>query len=399
MKHACDEFQKDYWNHDLLKTATCPSYILDRALLEENLKRLKHVQDKSGAKIILALKGFAWSDTFDLVRRYLPGCTASSLYEAELAHHHFKGEVHVCSPAYRPQDFSDLVKISHHITFNSLAEWHRYKDQIEKSSVKAALRINPEHSEVTTALYDPCAKGSRLGITVDQLNKDLLKGISGLHFHTLCELGSDALERTLAVVEKKFSHLFSEIQWINFGGGHHITRADYDVEKLITLIKSFKSKTGLQVYLEPGEAIGLNTGILLSSVLDLVQNGNTKNAILDVSATNHMPDVLEMPYRPRLFKLGNKNLAQATGQHLYRLTGPTCLAGDVIGDYAFEDELQVGDRLIFLDMAHYTIVKTTFFNGVHHPALAESDLQKNQLRLLKEFSYQDYESRVGSLKS
>lgn len=326
-----------------------------------------------------------------LVMNYLPGVSASSVNEARLGREEFGGEVHVYAPAFGTESFALILKYANHIVFNSPSQWNTFKDRIPQN-IKAGLRINPEHSEVETALYDPCAPYSRLGTTLKNFleNIDSFEGISGLHFHNLCELNSDALERTLNIVEEKFSFFFDRISWINFGGGHHITRSDYDVEHLIRIIRNFKQKYQLEVYLEPGEAIALNTGVLVSRVMDVFNNG-MDIAILDTSATAHMPDVLEMPYRPFIKDAGQP------GEHpyTYRLGGQTCLAGDVIGDYSFGQPLKPGDLIIFGDMAHYTMVKNTTFNGVDLPTIYLYNSESGNLQEIRRFGYEDFRNRLG----
>lgn len=372
--------------------APSPCYVIDMGKLRENLEILNRVQQEADCKIILALKGFATFSTFPLIRRYLSGTTASSVNEALLGHHEFGKEVHVYAPAYTPSEIEALLPIAHHISFNSFNQYHTYKQTIEQSGkdIRCGLRINPEYSEVEVEIYNPCASGSRLGIRASDFEGQDLAGISGLHFHTLCEQNADTLVRTLEVVEKQFSWLFPKLEWINFGGGHHITRKDYGVDLLIKTIREFRRKYGLAVYLEPGEAIALNTGILIAEVLDLVHN-EMDIAILDTSATAHMPDVLEMPYRPQITGAGEPGQKA----HTYRLGGLTCLAGDVIGDYSFDTPLQAGDRLIFEDMAHYTMVKNTCFNGISLPAIALWHPEQKELRIIKKFSYEDYRNRLS----
>lgn len=375
------------------RTLETPCYVVDEGRLESNLKRLDEVQSRTGCKILLALKGFAMFSTFPLIRRYLRGAAASSLSEARLAAEEFQREVHVYAPAYRADEFPELIRCAHHIVFNSFAQWRAYKPVIERSGkpVRCGLRINPEHSEVKVALYDPCAKGSRLGVTLDQFQGQDLTGLSGLHFHTLCELNSDALERTLEAVEAKFGSYLAAMQWVNFGGGHHITRADYDVDRLCRVIQGFRQRyPHLDVYLEPGEAIALNTGVLVASVLDIVHNA-LDIAILDTSAAAHMPDVLEMPYRPNIVGGGQPG----EFAHTYRLGGLTCLAGDVIGDYSFPEPLVTGSKLVFLDMAHYTMVKNNTFNGVGLPSIALYQPATGQVRVVRKFGYEDYRTRLS----
>ena len=374
-----------------LSAVETPCFVVDTALLERNLAVLGRVQRESGAKILLALKGFALPAVAELVRRALPGVTASSLHEARLGREEFGGEVHLCAPAYKPSEFPELLRYVDHVTFNSFAQWSRFREAAASSprKVSCGLRINPEHSEVKVALYDPCAANSRLGVTRRSFEGKDLDGLEGLHFHSLCELGADALERTLSAVEEKFGPALRKMKWVNFGGGHHITRPDYDVAALVRIISGFRRRApGVQVYLEPGEAVALNTGVLVASVLDIVHNG-MDIAILDTSATNHMPDVLEMPYRPQIVGAGR----EGEHPHLYRLAGMTCLAGDVIGDYAFPKPLAVGDRLTFLDMAHYSIVKTTTFNGVGLPNIALYDPAAG-VRVVRRSRYEDYKSRL-----
>ncbi|MBI4348602.1 MAG: carboxynorspermidine decarboxylase [Elusimicrobia bacterium] len=375
---------------EIARSVKPPCFVVHEGLLDRNLAVLGRVQAESGAKILLALKGFALPAVFPRLRRTLPGTTASSLHEARLAVETFGGEVHLCAPAYRPDEFPELLRYADHVTFNSLSQWERWRGAVASSGrkVSCGLRVNPEHREVEVALYDPCAPRSRLGITASNLKGASLDGIEGLHFHSLCELGSDALERTLRAVEAKFAWALEAVKWVNFGGGHHITRPGYDVSRLIRLVSAFQRHWGVSVYLEPGEAVALHTGALVASVLDIVHNG-IDIAILDTSATNHMPDVLEMPYRPQIVGAGKKG----EFPHLYRLGGMTCLAGDVIGDYSFPKRLSVGDRLVFLDMAHYSIVKTTTFNGVTLPDIAVYDPAKG-VTVVRHARYDDYKSRL-----
>jgi carboxynorspermidine decarboxylase len=379
-------------NEQLAELRT-PCFVVNENRIEENLKTLKYVQKEAGCKILLAFKGFAMWSLGSLISRYLPGIAASSVNEAMLGREEFGGEVHVYSPAYAENDMNILIRLADHIIFNSPGQWLKYKELVKMNShISAGIRINPEHREVKTEIYDPCAPYSRLGTTHENFTKDLdsLKGISGLHFHNLCELNSDALERTLKIVEGSFGFYFDKIQWINFGGGHHITRNDYDIEKLIQIIKDFKSRHNLDVYLEPGEAIALNSGILVSKVLDVMKN--EKNlAILDTSATSHMPDVLEMPYRPEIYNADKPNVKP----YNYRLGGISCLAGDIIGDYSFDKPLKPGDNIIFGDMAHYSMVKTTTFNGINLPSIYLYNSDKNELKPIKHFGYEDYKGRLS----
>lgn len=372
--------------------APSPSYVIDLGLLKKNLLILDHVQQAADCKIILALKGFATFSTFPLIKQFLKGTTASSVNEALLGKEEFGGEIHVYAPAYSETDIQKILPIAHHLSFNSLSQFHRYRSVIQsnKESIACGLRINPEYSELKVAIYDPCSPHSRLGVRAEELVNADLNGITGFHFHTLCEQNSDALAHTLKVVEEKFSKWFGQLSWINFGGGHHITRPGYDVDLLINTIRAFKSRYDMEVYLEPGEAIALNTGYLVSTVLDIVHNG-MDIAILDTSATAHMPDVLEMPYRPTIMGAGQPN----EKNHSYRLGGLTCLAGDVIGDYSFDHPLSIGDRLIFGDMAHYTMVKNNSFNGVSLPSIVLWNPEIKQMKIVKQFEYEDYRNRLS----
>ncbi|MBF0252398.1 MAG: carboxynorspermidine decarboxylase [Candidatus Omnitrophica bacterium] len=369
-----------------------PCYVVDLGLLEKNLKVLDSVQERAGCSIILALKGFSMFSTFPLIKKYLKGSTASSLNEATLAYEEFGGEVHVCAPAYRDDEFDELIRMSDHIVFNSKAQWEHFKSKVLNSNKKinCGLRINPEHSEVKVAIYDPCSKTSRLGIKIDDIKDIDLEGINGLHFHTLCELNSDSLQRTLKVVEEKFGYLIHKMEWVNFGGGHHITREDYDIDLLCDIINKFKAKYGVKVYLEPGEAIALNTGYFVSRVLDIIPN-EPYIAILDSSCACHMPDVLEMPYRPEIADASMPGEKKYT----YKLGGMSCLAGDVIGEYSFDEPLTVGDKLIFKDMAHYTMVKNNTFNGVNLPDIGIYDPEKDKYTVVKKFGYEDYKNRLS----
>ncbi|MGM0482097.1 MAG: carboxynorspermidine decarboxylase [Pseudomonadota bacterium] len=366
-----------------------PCYVLDEALLRNNLELMERVQRESGADIILALKGFAMWSAFPIVREYLKGCTASSVWEAKLAAEEFGREVHAYSPAYKAQDIDDLLPLVNHISFNSLTQWHRYQQQTKAAGVSMGLRINPEHQEAETELYDPSAPGSRLGIRASDLEGVDLTDIDGLHVHNLCECDSFALERTLAAVEKRFAPYLKRMKWLNLGGGHLMTSEGYDVEHLIRQLRDFAERYQLKIILEPGSAVAWRTGPLICEVVDIVVNeGNI--AILDISATGHMPDVLEMPYRPTITGAGLPN----EKEFLYRLGGNSCLAGDVIGSYSFAQPLAVGDRLIFEDMMHYTMVKTTFFNGVQHPAIGI--LRKDgQFDCVRQFDYQDFRRRLS----
>ncbi len=380
---------------DLARLDT-PAFVVDLGLLQANLEKLARVQEASGAKILLALKGFAMHATFPLVRRYLQGCCASGLHEALLAREEFGREVHVYAPAFKESEMTQLLPIADHISFNSPAQWRRFRPQLDAARAAGlhvpspGLRVNPEHSEVEVSLYDPCSPGCRLGTRAAALVNEDLEGLEGLHFHALCEQDADVLERTLAAVEARFPRLLQQVRWVNMGGGHHITRNDYDVERLVRLIRDFRERWGKEVYLEPGEAVALNTGYLVATVLDLVPT-DVPTAILDTSASAHMPDTLEMPYRPHILGSGR------TGEfaHAYRLGGLTCLAGDVIGEYSFPEPLRPGQRLVFTDMAHYTMVKTTTFNGVPHPDIDLYDPASGELRVVRRFGYADFKNRLS----
>ncbi|MBB3191752.1 carboxynorspermidine decarboxylase [Halomonas cerina] len=370
-----------------------PAYVVDDARLRANLERLREVQAASGARILLALKGFAMWDTFPMIRHYLVGTTASGQDEARLGAETFGGEVHVYSPAFGDAEMSEVLRHADHLSFNSPAQWRRFRDRVARAprAISCGLRVNPEYSEGKVAIYDPCAPGSRLGTRAADLTPADLEGLEGLHFHTLCEQNSDALEHTLEAFEAKFGQHLPGMAWVNFGGGHHITRDDYDVERLVRVIRDFRARhPHLTVYLEPGEAIALNTGYLVCSVLDIVENEGTI-AILDTSATAHMPDVLEMPYRPEILGAGEPG----EKAHTYRLGGQTCLAGDIVGEYSFDAPLKVGDRLVFTDMAHYTMVKTTTFNGIRLPSICRIDEANREVRTVKTFGYMDYMQRLS----
>jgi carboxynorspermidine decarboxylase len=375
---------------DFSKVPT-PCYIIDERLLTKNLQLLDYVQQQSGGKILLALKGFSMHSMFPLVGKYLQGITASSLHEARLGSEKMGKEVHAYSPAYIDAEFDEMMEYTDHLVFNSFTQWERFKDKVAgaKKHISCGIRVNPEYSEITTPLYNPCYKHSRLGVTLANFDRSKLDGIEGLHFHTMCEQNSDTLERTIAAFEEKFGDVLQGMKWLNLGGGHHITRPDYDVEKLIGIIRYLKDKYAVEVYLEPGEAIALNTGYLVASVLDILDNG-MNIAILDTSATCHMPDVLEMPYRPNIIDAGEPN----EYAHTYRLGGLTCLAGDVIGDYSFKQPLVPGDKLVFCDMAHYTMVKNHMFNGVNLPSIASYN-DEDGVKVIRRFGYEDYSNRLS----
>ena len=378
---------------DTLKT---PAYICEENLLEHNLKILDYVQKQSGAKIILALKGFAMWSTFPLVSKYLKGCTASGLHEARLANEEFKvhnkdAELHTYSPAFSEDDIKEVALISDHIVFNTPSQLFKYAKLVQEINprISISLRVNPEVSSSPKDIYNPCGIYSRLGTTLANFDEDVLTYVDGLNFHALCEQNVDALEEVLIAFEKNFSKYFKNLKYLNFGGGHHITKKDYDVEKLIKIIKEFKEKYDLEIYLEPGEAVGWETGYLVSSVLDVFKNGMNV-AILDTSAEAHMPDTLAMPYRADVRGSGEAG----EKKHTYRLGGNTCLAGDIMGDYSFDEPLEVGSKIIFEDQIHYTFVKNTTFNGIKLPSLAI--LRKNgELDIVKEFGYKDYRDRLS----
>ena len=364
--------------------------MLEEASLKRNLALLDRVQKESGAKIILALKGFAFWSAFPWIREVLHGATASSLNEARLAREEMRKEVHVYSVAFTDREFPEVLKLSDHVVFNSFSQWRRFKSQgLAAKKVSFGIRVNPGHSEVKTPLYDPCYPGSRLGVIREEFRPDQLDGIEGLHFHAHCGNNSDTLERVVKSFETLYGEFIPRMKWINFGGGHHITKEGYDVERLIRVVREFKARHKVEVYIEPGEAVGWRTGPLVSSVVDIVRNG-MDIAILDTSATAHMPDTLEMPYRPEIRGADEAGILP----HTYRLGGLTCLAGDVIGDYSFERPLEIGDKLVFEDMIHYTIVKNSTFNGVPLPSLCIWTAD-GKLKVVREFGYESYKLRNG----
>lgn len=376
-----------------LNRVPSPCFVIDKAALRENMLIFDRVAKSTGSKILLALKGFAMFSVFDVLRPSLTGVCASSPHEARLGREEMGKEVHAFAAAYSHKDMDEFLKWSDHIIFNSFSQWQRFASWIKDSPkpLSCGIRINPEHSEGKVPLYDPCAKGSRLGVTRKNFEPDLLDGIEGLHFHTLCEQNADALERTLVKVEENFGEFLPQMKWVNFGGGHHITRGDYDIELLCHLITRFKSRYNLeQIYLEPGEAVALNTGYLVTTVLDIVDN-DMPTVILDTSAAAHMPDVLEMPYRPEIIGAGQPQ----EKAHTYRLGGLSCLAGDVIGEYSFDEILTPGDKLVFMDMAHYSMVKTNTFNGLKLPSIAWYDPYIDGLCVVRSFKYNDYKNRLS----
>ena len=367
-----------------------PAYVIDEAKLVNNLEILKSVQDRTGCKVLLAQKAFSMYATYPLISQYLAGTTASGLYEAKLGREEFGGEVHVFAPAFKDADLEEILEIADHIVFNSERQLRKHVEKCRAAGVSVGLRINPECStQGDHALYDPCAVGSRFGVRLDQFSEDLLDLVDGLHFHTLCEQNSDDLKTTLEVVEAKFGPYLHRIKWLNMGGGHHVTREDYDLDLLISSIQQIQEKYGLEVYIEPGEAIALNAGYLVTEVLDIVENG-IETLVLDASATCHMPDVLEMPYRPPLrhgFEAGEK-------AYSYRLSSNTCLTGDIIGDYSFEKPVEIGDKLYFEDMAIYSFVKNNTFNGIGLPSLVLMD-KAGDCRIVKSFGYEDFKGRLS----
>lgn len=370
-----------------------PCYVLEERLLRRNMEILDRVQQETGATILVALKGFAMFSAFPLIKEYLKTCTASSLNEARLCYEEYGEEAHLCAPAYLEEEFDELMTYSSHITFNSLNQWERFKDKVtsSKKDISCAIRINPEYSEVKIDLYNPCIPGSRLGITADKLGDTLPEGIEGLHFHTLCEDSAETLENTLKHVEQKFGHLLKQAKWLNMGGGHHITRKDYNVDLLIKLINNIQDKYNIEVILEPGEAIGWQTGYLVSSVQDILDSKGVQVAILDVSFSAHMPDCLEMPYKPKILCASSE---PEDGKPTYRMGGMTCLAGDFMSDYSFDAELKIGDKIIFDDMIHYTMVKTTTFNGVGLPSIGIWT-EEDDFKLVRKFGYEDYRDRLS----
>lgn len=377
-------------NFDISALPT-PCYAVDEALLRKNLEILRSVQDRTGCKILLAQKAFSMYSVYPIISEYLAGTTASGLFEARLGREEMPDrEVHVYSPAYKKAEFEKIVTIADHIVFNSFAQYEKFYPDVRKSGrdIEVGIRMNPEYSEIETDIYNPCFKNSRLGTVLAEFPDKLPEGVSGLHFHTMCEQGADVLERTVAAAEEKFGRYFHGLKWLNFGGGHHITKPGYDIEKLVQIIDRTQKKYGVQVYLEPGEAVALNAGFLVTEVLDTLKNG-MELAIVDTSAACHMPDVLEMPYRPEIIGAGQPDEKPYT----YRLGGPTCLAGDIIGDYSFDKSLEIGDRLVFCDMAIYSMVKNNTFNGMPLPSIILCR-QDGVLETVKSFGYEDFKQRL-----
>lgn len=369
-----------------------PCYVMEEELLRRNLALIKSVKEQAGVNIILAFKAFAMWKAFPIIREYIPYSTASSIYEAQLVYEEMGSLAHTYSPAYTEESFPTILQYSSHVTFNSLSQFERFYPQVvaEGNKVSCGLRINPEYSEVGTDLYNPCAPGSRMGIISDLLGDTLPDGVEGFHFHTLCESTSYNLERTLQEVEKRFGRFLLQLKWLNMGGGHLMTRKDYDIPHLVSLLKSFQVKyPNLEIIMEPGSAFAWQTGFLLTTVVDIVENHGIQTAIIDASFTCHMPDCLEMPYKPVI-----RHATEAVaGKPTYRIGGNSCLSGDFMGDWSFDKPLQVGDKLIFEDMIHYTIVKTNMFNGIPHPSLALWS-REDELVIYRRFGYEDYKNRM-----
>lgn len=376
-----------------IQTIPSPCYVIEESLLRRNLTLIKDVKERAGIEIIMALKAFAMWKVFPIVREYIPYATASSVYEARLVYEELGTPAHTYSPAYTEADFPHLLKCSSHITFNSLSQFERFYPMVvaDGRRVSCGLRINPEYSNVATDLYNPCAPGSRMGITSDKLPDRLPEGIEGLHFHTLCESSAQDLANTLQAVEQRFGRWLSQVRWLNMGGGHLMTRQGYDIDFLIRLLKEFKAKyPNLQLIMEPGSAFFWQTGFLRTTVVDLVENNGIETAVIDASFTCHMPDCLEMPYKPAV-----RHATDAVpGKPTYRIGGCSCLSGDFMGDWSFDRPLHIGDPLIFEDMIHYTTVKTTMFNGIQHPSLAMLR-EDGTLDMLRAFTYEDYKSRMS----
>lgn len=370
-----------------------PAFVLDEKLLRQNLELIDRIQQEAGIEIILAFKGFAMWSVFPLIREYLSGATASSLFEARLCYEEMKTRAHVYSPVYFESEFEELMSYSSHIVFNSINQFNKFYPETKKADhhISCGIRVNPEFSDVGTDLYNPSAAGSRLGVGNVEFPEELSEGIEGIHFHVLCESDSYSLEKVLENLEFKFGNYLHQVKWVNMGGGHLMTRKGYDHQHLIQLLKNFKEKYNVKVILEPGSAIAWETGVLVSTVKDIVEHKGIKTAILDVSFTAHMPDTLEMPYRPQIVGATNPN---ENSKHLYRLGGVSCLAGDFMESYDFGKKLKLGNHIIFLDMIHYTMVKTTMFNGVNHPAIAIWR-ENHQLDIVKKFTYEDFKERLS----
>ena len=375
------------------KEIPSPAFVLDEKLLRKNLELINSVQQEAGIEIILAFKGFAMWSAFPIVREYLKGATASSLYEARLCFEEMKTRAHLYSPVYLDHEFDELMSYSSHIVFNSVKQFEKYYERTQSADhkISCGIRVNPEYSDVGTDLYNPSAPGSRLGVGSDEMPDELPKGIEGIHFHVLCESDSYSLEKVLENLENKYGKYLHQVKWVNMGGGHLMTRKGYDHQHLIQLLTAFRKKYDVKVILEPGSAIAWETGVLVSTVQDIVEHQGVKTAILDVSFTAHMPDTLEMPYRPKIVGAQDPSVES---QHLYRLGGGSCLAGDFMEAYDFGRELQIGEQVIFLDMIHYTMVKTTMFNGVNHPAITIWT-KDDELNIVRKFKYEDFKNRLS----
>lgn len=371
-----------------------PCYVMEESLLRRNLALIRSVQDRTGVSIILAFKAFALWKSFPIIREYIAHSTASSVAEAQLAYEEMGSLAHTYAPSYTDEEFPTFLRYSSHITFNSLSQVERFHPQVKASGrdVRCGVRINPGFSVVETDLYNPSAPGSRLGVTTDRIGLHLPEGISGLHLHNLCENNSYDLERTLEVVEMKFGHLFSQIEWLNLGGGHLMTHRDYDIDHLVSLLKGLKERyPHLEIIMEPGSAFAWETGVLVATVTDIVENQGVETAMLNVSFACHMPDCLEMPYKPRIRGAYQEPVA---GKPTYRMGGNSCLSGDFMGDWSFDNPLHVGDPIVFEDMIHYTIVKSTLFNGVTHPSIGLWSAEDTFV-LYRRFTYEDYKSRMS----
>jgi len=375
----------------LIDKIITPAWIIDERLLEQNLQIMRYIKDKTNCKILLALKGYAIYSTFDIIKEYLDGCCASGLHEAHLASEEFGKEVHTYSPAFKDSDIEEIAKISNHLVFNSISQFQKYSQKAKNinPNISIGLRVNPEYSSSPVEKYNPCGLHSRLGVTIEKFDNSILETCDGLHFHALCEQGAEELERVLNAFEEKFGDYIPQIKWINFGGGHHITKDGYNIELLISLINKFKNKYDVEIYLEPGEAIGWEVGVLVASVVDIVHNG-MDIAILDICSEAHLPDTIIMPYRADIRDTKEANKLEFT----YKITGNSCLAGDIMGDYSFKNRLNIGDKIIFEDQIHYTIVKATTFNGVALPSI--SILKRDgTIQKVKEFGYNDFKNRLS----
>ncbi|MEK7459860.1 MAG: carboxynorspermidine decarboxylase [Patescibacteria group bacterium] len=394
------------WSVETFKKVETPCYVVSEEKIEKNLKILKSIEKETGVKILMAIKSFSMFSFFPLINKYLSGMEASSVNETRLCNEYKIKEVHIFSPSYTEKNIKEYIKYSDHLIFNSFSQWNKFKgiinrlngDPPKRRKISCGIRVNIEHSESDISMYDPSRPNSHFGVTLKEFQKDNLAGLEGLHFHNLCELNADALVRTLKVFEEKFGEFLPQMKWVNFGGGHHITRADYDLELLKKTILDFKSRyPHLTVYLEPGEACALNAGVLVTSVVDILRN-EINIAVLDVSATCHMPDVLEIPYLPHILDAticGRPSSATSVeSKNTYRLVGPTCLTGDVIGEYSFSKPLEIGQKIIFLNMAIYTMVKNNTFNGVDLPSIALID-KKGKIKIIKKFGYKDFKERLS----